>query len=102
MISLNEAVKATSARKDAVLQLPEGAAGVTFSSGEFQDHAMFSGFDIDTDELARIATEMGSFLTGLSRNVGLLPLFVSCWCDGLLTGLFAAKQLEKHGAKSGE
>lgn len=67
-----------------------GDPEIVYSRGEQDNRAMFSGFDIEHDELKGSSLAVGDFYAENARLIGLRPLFVSCWCDGLLTGLMLA------------
>lgn len=85
MISLADATQAADARKQAAHNME---IGFVFS-GEAQDRAIFSGLDVDYDELAEFATRAGRMFCAYSPEVPLRPLFVAAWVEGLLVGLLA-------------
>jgi hypothetical protein len=86
--ALERAMHAVNDRKSAVFGAnhPKGV----FTGSDQQDRAMFSGFDIGYGELAGTSTQVAEFYSHAARSIGLRPLFISAWCDGLLTGLLLA------------
>lgn len=66
------------------------AYGLVFSDGDFQDRAVFSGFDLDYGELVSTSCNVGDELCRASTVIGLRSLFIAAWCDGLLTGMLLA------------
>lgn len=91
MSQLRDAMEACLERKMAVTGTAEtGEPEIVYSRGELDNRAMFSGFDIDYGELKGSSLAVGDFYAENARLIGLRPLFVSCWCDGLLTGLMLA------------
>lgn len=87
MTRLAQAMKAASDRKTAAVG---DQAGIAFADSEIQDRAVFSGFDIEFGELISTSTHVAEFYSHAAHNIGLRPLFISAWCDGLLTGLLLA------------
>lgn len=81
-------MRAANDRKVAVFSENDGDSIV--AGTEQQDRAMFSGFDIEYGELASTSTHIAEFYSHNAHNLGLRPLFISAWCDGLLTGLLLA------------
>ena len=75
------------ARKEHVGQ---GREGIVFADSEFDDRAIFSGFDISYEELVGTSTAVANMYTQAATIIGLRSLFISSWCDGLLTGLLMA------------
>lgn len=88
MTKLERAIRAAEERK--LAGLGDAASGIHFSSGEQADRAIFSGFDIGYGELAATSTEVAEIYMRASHSIGLRPLFISSWCDGLLTGMLLA------------
>lgn len=91
MSRLRRAMELANSRKVAGLgsdSQPEGM--IVTADSEAQDRAIFSGFDIGYDELVGTSTEVASLYSHAASTVGLRPLFISAWCDGLLTGLLMA------------
>jgi hypothetical protein len=86
MTSLERAMAAANERKMAALS-DDDSEGVVFAEGEFQDRAVFSGFDIQYGELIGTSAAVANVYTQAAHGTGLRPLFISAWCDGLLTGL---------------
>jgi hypothetical protein len=64
--------------------------GVILADSELQDRAIFSGFDIDYNELVATSTNVADHFSQAAYVFGLRALFTSAWCDGLLTGLLLA------------
>lgn len=87
MSSLERAMEQAQVRKELVGQ---GKEGIVFSDGEFEDRAIFSGFDIDYDELVSTSSNVAEVFCQASTLIGLRSLFISSWCDGLLTGMLLA------------
>jgi hypothetical protein len=87
MSKLERAMQAANDRKLAAVGAGEG---IIFSDSELQDRAVFSGYDIEYDELVKTSSTIAEFYSQNAHNVGLRPLFISAWCDGLLTGLLLA------------
>jgi hypothetical protein len=87
---LQAALEAADERKRAVLQDPPD--GIHLTAGDLQDRAIFLGFDIDYTELVEISHRAAALYAHQAMTLPLVPLFLSCWVDGLLIGLFAAKQ----------
>lgn len=86
MTVLERAVLAADARK----RSQTGDIDGFVRGSEEQDRAVFSGFDIQYDELVGTSGAIADLYTMHARIIGLRALFVSCWCDGLLTGMLAA------------
>lgn len=81
-------MEAANARKIASMgALPEGEL---IYGTDFAERAMFSGFDIERDELVGTSIAVASMYAAAAQGMGLRPLFISAWCDGLLTGLLLA------------
>jgi hypothetical protein len=89
MTSLERAMRAANNRKMAGMAARDDDEGIVFGS-ELQDRAVFSGFDIDYAELVSTSSHVAEFYSHNAHSLGLRPLFVSSWCDGLLTGLLLA------------
>lgn len=87
MTNLEKAMRQAQARKEA--GVGEGA-GIVIADSETQDRAIFSGFDIDYGELVATSTAVAEFYANAAHRIGLRSLFISSWCDGLLTGLLLA------------
>lgn len=68
----------------------DGRQGIVFADDEFDDRAIFSGFDIEYGELVGTSTAVADLYCQASHAIGLRSLFISSWCDGLLTGLLLA------------
>lgn len=85
---LEEAIKAAEARKSASLNTEQ--VGLVFSDNDFQDRAVFSGFDLNHADLVETSNRIGWYFTQMASNIGLRPLFTAAWTDGLLVGLLAA------------
>lgn len=87
MSALQRAMLAAQGRKMAGFG---NQVGMVIADSEQQDRAIFSGFDLDYDELVATSTSVAEAYTQAAFNLGLGPLFISAWCDGLLTGLLLA------------
>lgn len=85
MTPLEEAIDAAEQRKEAAF--PEGTIGI--ASGEFQSRAIFSGFDIDHDELTRISSLAGNvfYAALLQGDTAPRGMFSAAWTEGFLVGL---------------
>jgi hypothetical protein len=96
MSVLTEAIQTANARKTA--GLPVEAEPGSLIYGENQDgRLVFSGFDIDYDELLTVIANAGSFFTQQAcTNEPLIPLFRACWTDAFLVGLMAGKSVAPH------
>jgi hypothetical protein len=90
MSALQRALEAAQERKTACV---DGEPGIVFADSEFQDRAIFSGFDIEYGELVATSTAIAELYAHTAHNIGLRSLFISSWCDGLLTGLMLAHSL---------
>lgn len=88
MTRLEQAMQQAEARKQA--GAGHGRQGIVFADSELQDRAIFSGFDIEFDELIGTSQAVADMYCQAARAVGLYSLFISSWCDGLLTGLLLA------------
>lgn len=64
--------------------------GVVLADSDFQDRAIFSGFDIGYEELLATSEAIAGVYAQAAYLFGLRALFISAWCDGLLTGLLLA------------
>lgn len=93
MISLSKAIDQAEDRKVAVMG---ESPGLHFSPSEEHDRLVFSGLDIDYDELQQVGLSVSRYFHGQSAGVPLLPLFAAAWVDGLLIGLLAAQQKESN------
>lgn len=91
---LAQAVELAEARKQASAG---GGKGVIYT----QERLVFSGFDIDYDELCEIAQRVGRLFHSAAGGMGLQPLFISTWVDGLLVGLMFAKTKAESDAAAG-
>lgn len=80
-------MKAANDRKIAAVG---GEEGIVFADTQLQDRAVFSGFDIEYSELLSTSVHIAEFYSQNAHSIGLRPLFISSWCDGLLTGLLLA------------
>lgn len=86
MSQLQKAMQQAEDRK----RLVSDENGIVLSRSEFEDRAVFSGFDIEYEELVGTSTAVGEAYCHGARVIGLRALFISAWCDGLLTGLLLA------------
>ena len=84
MTRLEQALQAAEERKDA--SLGSEAHGLTMGD-DFQQRAVFSGFDLDFAELVEVQERVGLYFCRIAPFVGLRFLFSSAWVDGLLVGL---------------
>lgn len=87
MSSLKRAMEAAQQRKTAGIGDGEG---IVMAESELQDRAIFSGFDIEYEELVATSVAVAEMYSRAAYNLGIGPLFTSAWCDGLLTGLLLA------------
>lgn len=87
MTTLTDAMQAAEDRKTAALGEAEDDT-VTLPS-EFQRRAVFSGFDLDEEELKEVAARAGSYMAKLAAmsDMPLSQVFATCWTDAFLTGL---------------
>lgn len=92
MTRLEGAIDAAEQRKEAAF--PEGTIGVAF--GEFESRAIFSGFDVDHDELNRYASLAGNvFYAALSQgNIAPRHAFAAAWTEGFLIGLMFTRETD--------
>lgn len=87
MSKLEQAMEQAHTRKQLIGQ---GQQGIVFSDGKFEDRAVFSGFDLEYDELVSTSTNIADLYCQMANLMGLRSLFISSWCDGLLTGMLLA------------
>jgi hypothetical protein len=85
---LEQAMHAANERKIAAVGSEDD--GLVIADTDTQDRAVFLGFDIDYSELVATSTQIAELYSRNAHSIGLRPLFISCWCDGLLTGLLLA------------
>lgn len=90
MSRLQEAMQLANNRKMAAVNTQEEEATRLVLGTELSDRVVFGGFDIEHEELAGTSMAVGDFYTQHAYYNGLHSLFVSAWCDGLLTGLLLA------------
>lgn len=100
MSVLEGAIDAANERKKAV-GLPEydpsGAGILTYAETSMDDRAVFSGFDIDYDDLVKYSNIASCVFAQQACNEHpLLPLFRACWVDGLLIGLMVRANVAPH------
>lgn len=93
MTLLTEAIGAAEARK--VAAFGDGVSGLV-GDDPLQSRAIFSGFDLDHDELTEMANRVGIYFNAalLDGMMGPRPLFSAAWTDGFLIGLLLASSLE--------
>lgn len=98
MSVLEQAIKAAEKRKESAgITAPEpGAQSLVMSTGADVDRAIFSGFDIDYEELTNWIMNQTAFFFTQSGSRGLVHTFSGCWADGFLTGLMAANVAPHH------
>jgi hypothetical protein len=90
--TLARAIDAAEDRKRSALGEPETSDPILMVSGsKLREQLIFSGFDIDVDELIQTSTIASLHFTNWARTYGLVTLFSSAWTDGLLVGLMAAE-----------
>lgn len=94
MTLLTEAIEAAEARK--VAALGDDVSGLAVGDSSLQSRAIFSGFDLDHDELTEMANRVGIYFNAalLEGMMGPRPLFSAAWTDGFLIGLLLASSLE--------
>lgn len=95
---LRRAIEASEARKTAIFG---GENEVTLQVGDsMQERALYSGYDIDIEELDAVADRFALTFSNMAAVVALGPLFKSAWCEGLLVGLMIASlpQASQPGA----
>lgn len=101
MTVLGDAIEAANARK-AAIGLPESHSQIVFSESQSDDRAVFSGFDIDYDELVNVVETAGAFFTMQACGEHpLIPLFRAAWSDGFLTGLMVRNNVAPHHESPG-
>jgi hypothetical protein len=88
MTNLERAMRAANDRKNAAIG--NDSQGIVLADSELQDRAIFSGFDVGYGELVSTSTNVADLYSHAAHGMGLRPLFISAWCDGLLTGLLLA------------
>jgi hypothetical protein len=102
MRNIARALEAAELRKQAAgVEAPSGTH-LKFTSGEDMDRAIFSGFDIEYDELLQAVDNASWFFVQAALSTGLSTLFKACWSDGLLTGLMLAQQVAPHHTSPGD
>lgn len=84
MSTLTDAIVAADERKSAAIGDAEGP--VVYTGGDFSERAIFSGFDIDHDELIDVSRRAASLFANQAMNLPLLHVFMCCWVDALLVG----------------
>lgn len=87
MTRLEQAMLAAEERK--VASLDDRTSGLRVGD-EYQQRAVFLGFDVDYHELVETQERVGFYFCKLTPNIGLRPLFSTAWTDGFLTGLLHA------------
>ena len=100
MTVITDAIEAANARKLAA-GVPELAPGepnrLHFSEDEMDDRAVFSGFDLNYNELVRVVEAAGTFFTMQACGEHpLIPLFRASWADGFLVGLMVRNNVAPH------
>lgn len=90
MTRLKQAMLLANERKVAATGVTDDESTRMVMGTSFSDRAVFGGFDIGFDELVGTSLEVGEFYSQSAHTLGLRSLFVSSWCDGLLTGLLLA------------
>lgn len=91
MSRLQEAMHQANERKQAAVGVQDSElTQMIVGDTEFADRAVFSGFEIGYGELVGTSTQVAEFYSQCAHSLGLRPLFISSWCDGLLTGLLLA------------
>lgn len=85
-------------RKNAALGEPENPNTISIPTQE-QRRAIFSGFDLDEDELTDVAERAGSYMANVasSGSMTLPQTFATCWIDALLVGMMVAQVAHSHG-----
>lgn len=102
MTSIEAAVGAAEVRKATIFGDSEDAGLVVTAQGEFRQRAIYSGFDIDMDELADVSHRAGDFFCRMTPSIGLRALFIACWTDAFLIGLLAGQQTSSPTTNPGE
>lgn len=92
---LTRAIEAAEARKTAAFG---DVVGVV--EGQQQGRAVFSGFDIDFEQLTEVSNMAAMNFSGLASGIALGPLFSMAWTDGFLIGLLAASLPTTEGPES--
>jgi hypothetical protein len=94
MITLREAVQITENRKSTILgdhnpdDYEDGVpVRIQYAASEEDDKAVFSGYDIDYDELVEVIAEQAELFCGISLHVGLRYAFRAAIADALHVGL---------------
>jgi hypothetical protein len=97
MTVIGDAIEAANSRKLAAGIPDTTDEGLVFTQGQFTDRAVFSGFDIDYDELVSVIETVGAFFTTQACGAHpLIPLFRAAWTDGFLTGLMVKQNVAPH------
>lgn len=88
---LEQAFADAEARKNAAVGERSGAEAV--QPTKLQRRAVFSGFDIDGEELDNMIERCGYFFAGFASSapVPLHEAFATCWADALLLGMMIGK-----------
>lgn len=99
MSRLEDAVQAVEDRKQAVFDQHDEAEMIFGSN--FQDRVMFSGFDLNYDEMQEIAQRVATAFAAMVvfTSVSPVDLYASAWVEGLLTGMFYGKALVTQDTK---
>lgn len=88
MITLHEAIEISEQRKTTIMGEPEDdTIRMQYSGSVEEDKAIFSGYDIDHDELVEVVEAMTDFYYRVSANVGLKSTFKAAIADALHIGL---------------
>ena len=97
MTVLEAAIQAAEDRKRAALG---ERAGLVAADDPVQARAIFSGFDLDHDELTATANRLSAYFNAhyLDGMTGIRALFAAAWTEGVLVGLMVAQQREDDGA----
>lgn len=91
MSNLEDACEAATQRKQAAI----GENASLRHPTEFMARAVFSGFDIDHDELNAIARRVSYFFAALTiEDMAVHEATASSWIDGFLVGLMLGSQSE--------
>jgi hypothetical protein len=91
MTSIEKAVEAAEQRKSAIFGSEDDSPRLETGTKD-GERAVYSGFDINVDELHEVAGRAGLLFARHADYSGLVPLFEGCWADGFLVGLLAARQ----------
>lgn len=88
MLTLHQAIEISDQRKTTIMGQPEDdGVRIQYAGSVEDDKAIFSGYDIDHDELVEVVDAMTEFFYRLSAHVGLKSTLKAAIADALHIGL---------------